>query len=386
MKSLLFGALLAGLLACDPHDLTTPTVSCTETTPLNTTYSKAQQIQNLLDGFTAQGVPGVAVAVYTPKEGYWAGASGFARLEDKTALQICHLQYSQSVAKSYMAVGILKLVEAGKIELDKPITTYLPTSLSDNVTDAGTITVRMLLNHTSGIPSYSLDTDYVSVLLQNPLRSFTGAAYLSYIRKAPLLFKPGSYFQYSDTNYLLLALIANQVHGDHARLIQESVLTPLNLRQTFYHHFQDNPNLVNSYFDRFGDGKLENVSQMQQVNVNSLMGDDGLVAAPLDYIKFLQGLLGGKLLSDKSMSTMMTWVKNKDGEPSYGMGLYHVQYDGQLAYGHGGAGLGAGCALYYFPEKQLYVFMGTNIGTLTDGPYVRKVGEMKDQLLDLLLQ
>lgn len=386
MKSLLFGIVMAGLLACDPHDLSTPTVSCTEATPLNTKYFKAQQIQKLLDGFTAEGLPGVAVAVYTPKEGYWAGASGFARLEDKTVMEICHLQYSQSVAKSYMAVGILKLVEAGKIDLDKPITTYLPTSLSDNITDAGTITVRMLLNHTSGIPNYSLDTDYVSVLLQNPLRSFTGAAYLSYIRNAPLLFKPGSYFQYSDTNYLLLALIANQVHGDHARLIQESVLTPLNLRQTFYHTFQQQPSLVNSYFDRFGDGKLENVSQMQQVNVNSLMGDDGLVAAPLDYIKFLQGLLGGQLLSDKSMTTLMTWVKDKEGEPTYGMGLYRVQYAGQLAYGHGGAGLGAGCALYYFPEKQLYVFMGTNLGTLTDGPYVRKVGEMKDQLLDLLLK
>lgn len=385
MKYLIIGALLAGLLACDPSDLATPTVSCTETTPLNASYSKAQQIQKLLDGFTAEGLPGVAVAVYTPKEGYWAGASGFARLEDKNAMQICHLQYSQSVAKTYMAVGMLKLVEAGKIELDKPITTYLPAKLSDNITDAETITVRMLLNHTSGIPSYSLDTDYITVFLQNPLRSYTGEEYLSFIRKASLLFKPGSYFDYSDTNYLLLALIANHVHGDHARLIRQSVLIPLNLQQTFYHNFQQQPNLVNSYFDRFGDGKLENVSRMQQVNVNSLTGDDGLVASPLDFVKFLQGLFAGKLLSDKSMKTMMTWVNDKKGEPSYGMGLYHAYYSGQLAYGHGGAGLGAGCGLYYFPEKQLYVFVGTNMGTLTDGPYVRKAGEMKDQLMDLLL-
>ncbi|KAA9349812.1 serine hydrolase domain-containing protein [Larkinella humicola] len=386
MKFFFIGILLASLLACEPNDFATPTVSCTETTPINANYSKARQIQTLLDGFTAEGLPGVAVAVYTPKEGYWAGASGYARLEDKTAMQICHLHYSQSVAKSYMAVGMLKLVETGKIELDTPITTYLPVNLSDNITDAETITVRMLLNHTSGIPNYSLDTDYVTVFLQNPLRSFTGAEYLSYIRKSPLRFKPGSYFQYSDTNYLLLALIANQVHGDHARLIQESVLAPLNLQQTFYHNVQQQTNLVNSYFDRFGDGKLENVSQMQQVNVNSLSGDDGLVASPLDFVRFLRGLLEGKLLSDKSMKTMMTWVNDKNGEPSYGMGLYRVYYSGQLAYGHGGAGLGAGCALYHFPEKQLYVFMGTNMGTLTDGPYVRKVGEMKDQLLDLLLK
>jgi D-alanyl-D-alanine carboxypeptidase len=386
MKYFLIVALLAGTLACEPNDFATPTVSCPETTPFNQEYSKGPQIQKLLDGFTAEGLPGVAVAVYTPKEGHWVGASGFARLEDKTAMQICHLQYSQSVAKTYMAVGILKLVETGKIDLDKPITTYLPANLSDNITNAATITVRMLLNHTSGIPNYSLDTDYVTVFLQHPLRSFTGADYLSYVRKAPLLFKPGSYFQYSDTNYLLLALIANEVHGDHAQLIQNSVLYPLNLHQTFYHNFQQQTNLVNSYFDRFGDGKLENVSQMQQINVNSLMGDDGLVASPLDYLKFLRGLFEGKLLSDKSMATMTTWINDKDGEPSYGMGLYHTHYSGQLAYGHGGAGLGAGCGLYYFPEKQLYVFLGTNMGTLTDGPYVRKAGEMKDQLMDLLLK
>lgn len=386
MKYFLIGTLLTGLLSCEPHDLTTPTDSCTESTPINATYSKAQAIQQLLDRFTAEGVPGVSVAVYTAQEGYWAGASGYARLEDKTALQICHLQYSQSVAKTYTAVGILKLVESSQLDLDQPITMYLPAHLSDYITDAATITVRMLLNHTSGIPGYSLDTDYVTVLLQHPLRAFAAEEYLSYIRKAPLAFKPGSYFQYSDTNYLLLALIANQVHGNYDQLIQDAVLTPLHLNQTFYNAVSQQKGLVNSYFDRFGDGKLENVSQMQQTNVNSLMGDDGIVAAPLDYVKFLRGLLEGKLLTDKSLALMKTWVKNKEGDPNYGMGLYYDQFSGQVAYGHGGAGLGAGCALYYFPEKQLYLFVGTNLGTLTDGPYVRKVGEMRDELMDLLLK
>lgn len=386
MKAFLIGALLAGLLSCAPNDYTVPTASCTESTPINSTYSKAQAIQQLLNQYTAQGIPGLSVAVYTPQEGYWAGASGYARLEDKTAMQICHLQYGQSVAKTYTAVGILKLVEAGKLDLDAPITHYLPAHLIDYLTDAATITVRMLLNHTSGIPGYSLDTDYVTVLLQHPLRTFTAEDYLSYIRKEPLLFKPGSYFEYSDTNYLLLALIANHVHGSYDRLIQESILTPLNLRQTFYDNIQQQPNLVNSYFDRFGDGKLENVSRMQQANINSLMGDDGLTASPLDYIQFLQGLFSGKLVSEKSLATMTTWVNNKAGEPNYGMGLYYDHFSGQVAYGHGGAGLGAGCALYYFPEKKLYVFLGTNMGTLTDGPYVRKVGELRDELLELLLK
>lgn len=304
-------------------------------------------------------------------------------------MQPCHLQYSQSVAKTYMAVAIMTLVEGGKLALDTSIRQYLPPATSSMITDADKITVRMLLNHTSGIPGYSLDTKYVAYLLQHPLRPFTSEEYLTYIRQKPLLFQPGSYFQYSDTNYLLLALIADQVSGDQGRLIRETTLIPLGLSQSFYKDspsYIDQPNLVDSYFDRFGDGTLENVTRMQQVNVSSLKGDDGLIASPTDYVRFMQGLFGGKLTSPESLAQMTTWIKNKQGEPSYGMGLYLVHHKGYIGYGHGGAGIGAGCGLYYFPDKQLYVFLGTNMGTLTDGPYVRLVDQAKEELLTLLLE
>ena len=187
----------------------------------------------------------------------------------------------------------------------------------------------------------------------------------------------------------MLSLIADQVSGDHGRLLREATLVPLELTQSFYKDnptYIDQPNLVDSYFDRFGDGRLENVTRMQQVNVSSLKGDDGLIASPTDYVRFMQGLFGGKLASPESLVEMTTWMKDKQGEPSYGMGLYLVHYKGYRGYGHGGAGIGAGCGLYYFPDKQLYVFLGTNMGTLTDGPYVRLVDQAKEELLTLLLE
>jgi D-alanyl-D-alanine carboxypeptidase len=390
MKSFfLLGVLLAFMLACDPVDQNVATASCQEATPLNANYSKAQQVQQLIDRYTKEGIPGLAVAVYTPQEGYWASASGYANIETKTPMQVCHLQYSQSVAKTYMATAMMKLVEAGKVNLDNPINQYLPSAISGLIKEANQITVRMLLNHTTGLPNYSLDTKYVSFLLQHPLRPFTSDEYLSYISKQALLAKPGSYFDYSDTNYLLLALIADHISGDHARLIRESTLAPLELKQTFYKNsptYLNQSNLVNSYLDRFGNGTLENVSEMQRVNVSCLKGDDGLIASPTDYIKFLRGLFEGKLVSQKSLTEMRTWIKDKAGEPTYGMGLYLVNHGGFKGYGHGGAGIGAGCGLYYFPDKQLYVFMGTNMGTLTDGPYVRLVDSVKDELLNLLLK
>jgi D-alanyl-D-alanine carboxypeptidase len=107
------------------------------------------------------------MAVFSP-EGIWTGAAGFARIEDQTPMEPCHLHFLQSVSKSYLAVAILKLHQEGRLRLDASITTYLPESFSRPITDAEKITVRMLLNHTSGVPEYNFDPKYVTFLLQNP--------------------------------------------------------------------------------------------------------------------------------------------------------------------------------------------------------------------------
>ncbi|GAB3031303.1 hypothetical protein [Spirosoma pulveris] len=68
------------------------------------------------------------------------------------------------------------------------------------------------------------------------------------------------------------------------------------------------------------------------------------------------------------------------------MGPQYVTYSGQVGYGQGGGGVGAGCGFYYFPAKQLYVFIGINLGLLTGGPYVDMAGKLSDALVDLLMK
>jgi D-alanyl-D-alanine carboxypeptidase len=93
----------------------------------------------------------------------------------------------------------------------------------------------------------------------------------------------------------------------------------------------------------------------------------------------------GNILNDSSLNQMKTFVNDEKGNPIYGLGLYHVVFSGFEGYGHGGAGAGAASGLYYFPQKNIYVFLGTNIGTLVDGPIVQKVIELKLKVLDLIL-
>jgi D-alanyl-D-alanine carboxypeptidase len=328
------------------------------------------------------------MAVQSDK-GLWIAARGFAKIEDKTPMQVCHLQYLQSISKTYMAVAILKLAEQGKIILDSPMTNYLHQKYHRYISGGEKVTVRMLLNHTSGIPEYNFQPAYVSYLLQHPANYFSPEDYLEFIKNKKPIFAPGSKHVYTNTNYLLLALIGDAITGDHARFISETIFKPLGLTQTFY---RSDPGYLkydlipNTYWDRFSNGILENVSLMQRVNVSSLVGDDGIVTTAADAVKFLKGLADGKLLSAASMHQMQTWVNNRDGKPVYGLGLGYRKIEGVEGYGHSGGGIGAGCELYYFPQKNLCYFIAINQGTVTESPLHKELQKQLDKLHEILLR
>jgi D-alanyl-D-alanine carboxypeptidase len=375
------------LFSCSKYVADFQTTKCT-TTEQNSNYSRAAELEKVLEELVQKGVPGVVLAVQSD-EGFWATAKGYAKIEDKTPMQLCHLQYLQSISKTYMAVAVLKLHEEGKIDLDEPITKYLPQQFHHYINGAEKITVRMLLNHTSGIPEYNFQPAYVSYLLQHPDHYFQPEDYLKYIEGKKLVFTPSSKHVYTNTNYVILSMIADAISGDHAKLISEIIFKPLGLTNTFYRNepeYLKYPAIVNSYWDRYGDGILENASQLQRMNVSTLVGDDGIVTTPADAIKFLKGLVEGKLLSDSTMGQMKTWVNNEKGEPIYGLGLVHLTMNGYEAFGHSGGGIGAGCELYYFPGKHLYYFISINLGTVTESPLHVELGRVRDKLYDIMLK
>jgi len=363
--------------------------NCNIGVELNNTYPKSDGLHAIMKRYVQAGLPGIAIATYSEKDGWWAGAEGFANAEAKLPMQNCNLQYLQSVSKSYAAVAILQLHEQGKIKLDGPITTYLPKKYASDVKNAETITVRMLLNHTSGIPEYSTDPKFVSYVLQHPLQKMSTEFVVGAIKGKELLFKPGSKHSYTNTNYELLAIIIDAITGDHAAYIDKNIFQKLGLQNTFYRNdpkYLNYDNLVNSYWDVLNTGKPANITSIQKANVASYIGDDGIVCTPVDAIKFLKGLNEGKLVSEASLKEMMTWVNGDDGKPIYGLGLEHFEAGGIEAYGHSGGGLGAGCLLIYIPATKTYVFLATNIGTLFPGTLPEKANQLKDELLGAILQ
>lgn len=348
---------------------------------------KAEALQKVLDKLTLAGVPGVVGAIFE-KGNLWTLSSGYAKIEGQIPIQACHLVYTQSIAKSYMAVVIMQLAEEGKIDINSNITEYLPSEITSMLVGADEVTVKMLLNHTSGLPEYNYHPTYVTRLLQNPTRIFQPKEYISYIEGKELDFEPGSRYSYRNTNYVLLALIADQITGNHGKYMEENIFERLGLKNTFYKIKQGESygnRLVNGYWDRYSNGIVENASVLQNTNVASMVGDDGIITTAEESILFLKGLMEGKLVSSESLEMMKEWVLDKNGDPQYGLGLDYTTFMREPAIGHSGGGLGSGSQLYYFPEKEIYMFFGINLGTVTESPIHKDAEKILEEIYGVVL-
>ena len=390
MKALLYVGILMLASARPCSAQTGPgNKTCLSNLTINNSYSKASALQDVMDRFTTSDLPGLSLAVYSEDEGWWAGAAGFSKLETRSPMTICHLQYLQSVSKTYMAVVILQLSEQKKIELDAPFTKYLDKKHTQAIRNAEKITVRMLLNHTSGVAEYISHPGYTEKVLLDPTNAVVVEEMLQLLKNEAPQFEPGKQYQYTNTNYLLLAMIADAVTGNHARLFSDHIFKPLGMNQSYYQPDKMKvayANLTDSYWDVLSTGRPANITPMQKANVAPLKGDDGVISTPIDAVIFLKGLMEGQLLSDSSMKQMKHWVNNQAGRPAYGLGLIHFDLDGVVAYGHGGGGLGAGCVLAYIPSKKLYFFLATNTGVVIEGRGGIKANEAKNEILAILLK
>jgi D-alanyl-D-alanine carboxypeptidase len=363
--------------------------NCKPAVTVNSSYSKSKTLDSILKHYTDNMLPGASVAVYSEAEGWWVGAEGYADLEKKLPMTNCHLQYLQSVSKSYMAVEILQLKEQGKIDLDAPMTKYLPSKYSRYIKNANSVTIRMLLNHTSGVPEYNEAPTFVSNVILHPLQNFSSEDCLRGIYGMDFQFVPGSKYKYTNTNYLLLSLIADAITGDHAAYIKKNIFKPLGLNNSYYSkdlYYLKGLSLPQSYWDVFNNGVAINATPFQQMTVACSKGDDGIVCTTTDAVKYLKGLMEGKLLNETSMKDMMEFVKDEKGNKRYSMGMIYFDLGGLPAYGHGGGGIGAGCGLLYIPSHKVYVFMATNVGCFIDSKLSAKAGEMRDAILMALLQ
>nr|WP_035801577.1 serine hydrolase domain-containing protein [Kitasatospora mediocidica] len=240
-----------------------------------------------------------------------------------------------SNTKTFTAVVVLQLVAEGKIGLDTSVDTYLPGLLHGDGIDGHNITVRQLLQHTSGLPEY-VDKD---VILGNPKRYYEPRELLDAALAQKAHFAPGTRWEYSNTNYLVAGLIIQKVTGRPlGEEVNQRIADRIGLRHTYF----PTPGDMTIHeahpegYNQDADGSLHDYTELDP---SWGWAAGGVISTNSDLIRFYTALLGGRLLPAAQLAQMRTTVPADELGPGvrYGLGLMSRPLScGGLYWGHGG--------------------------------------------------
>lgn len=292
------------------------------------------------------GAVGLSVAVARGETLLYSRGHGFAELEfaananDETMFRI------GSITKQFTAAAILKLAERGKLMIDDPLTKFLP----DYPTHGHEITLRHLLTHTAGVPSY---TDLGPVWERRKAEALSDAEMLALWQEKPLEFAPGERWKYSNSGYYLLGLVIEKVAGvPYGEFLREAFFDPLQLTRTRY---DSNEELLLNRAQGYA-FENERFSNDGLLDMRQPGAAGGLISSAGDLVKWQLALVGGRALSKASYEEMtLPFLLASGKETNYGMGLQLDTQAGQPCVWHGGGINGFNSVLLYFPGGQLSI-------------------------------
>lgn len=295
-------------------------------------------VQEAVDGLVEElGFPG-ALAHVVDADGvasdYTAGVGDLATGDD---VPVDGQVRIASNTKTFTATVVLQLVGEGAVELDEPIETYLPGLVRGEGIDGSAITVRQLLQHTSGLPNYTTHMDpdpFATRDVYVPQREHTDVAFAQ-----PALFEPGAQWSYSNTNYTVLGMLVEKVTGrPMAEQVTERIIEPLNLEHTYVpgpgERELRGPHPRGFHPD--ASGELADITELDP-SVAGAAGD--IVSTPSDLLAFFRALIGGELLGAAEQAELVTLVDLPEEYPGdgYGLGVTRTTLScGIVLWGHGG--------------------------------------------------
>lgn len=357
---------------------------CITNQQIDSSIVPATVIKNITARYTREGLPGIT---FMARKGnrYWQHQAGLADIEEEESLKACMVWPGYSLSKMYTATAIFKLVEQGKITLEQKLNTCLPQPVIARVPGADKISVRMLLNHSSGIENFWQNPGFISRYIENPFASYTLNDYFDAAQER--LFEPGTDLSYSNTNYLLLSLIIDEVTGQpHEKAFQKYIFNPLSLAHTFYKvlPIAQKNNIPELYADTDGSGHLQHYTQLSLLQFTNESGSNSIMATPKDFVDFMHALTHQKILTPASFHEMKKPYHDKAGNNIYGSGLEYFEKNGVMLYGYSGSSFGGRTLLLYNPKTDVCFFVGVNAGAELGGPILEKIAGFMDVIISEL--
>lgn len=327
------------------------------------------RIDRLVESSMASGnIPGVIIGVRAPGQGDYMKAYGVADIGNGEPMRTCDRVRIASITKTFVATVVLQLVDEGRLTLDETIQEYLP-----QIPGADKITVRELLSHSSGLYDYE-DQPFMRSVVANPLKSWNPKDLIDLAVSRPAVFSPGSSCAYSNTNYVALGIIIEQVTGNAlGQEITKRIIEPLGLSAT---EFPTGPDITGDYSrgytDLNGPGQLSDVTRM---DMSWDWAAGAMISDVADLEAWVRVLGKGNLISDEMQKERMQFLDMPefDNMASYGLGIMKV---GPLI-GHSGADPGYNSSMYYLPEKDALIVVLFNYCGAADTVDITTIGIAK---------
>jgi CubicO group peptidase (beta-lactamase class C family) len=313
-------------------------------------------------------VPGVSVAIVWDDGRRWLGASGLRDVEAGDPMTTGTGFALASVSKTFTAAVVMQLVEEGRLDLDQRVAPLLPAFAMNP-----RITVRNLLDHTSGLPDYFLNAKIDRPLQADKDATWTAEQAWSYVpEKRP---RPGRFWIYSNANYLLLGELVEAVTGRSlAAEIRDRLLDPLGL-ETAWYQAVERPRVEGTRAYRVvvtssGGARAVAVAPAGPVMpfrsvVTAAGGAGSLAMTASDAARWMAALGGGEVLGPAMQAEMLAdLARTAELRPRvpYGLGIQAVPIAGRFALGHSGRFLGVRNVVRYLPAEGVAIAVLTNQG------------------------
>lgn len=326
-----------------------------------------QKLQTQLNEWHKNGkFPGAIFAVTLADGTTFALATGVSDREAKTPMRITDRLLSGSVGKTYCAALAIQLIKEGRFALDDKVEKHLGKELwFARLPNAKDITIRQLMNHTSGLVRYEFKEQFTKDLTEKVDKVWKPEDLIAYVFDTTAPFEAGKGWEYSDTNYIVLGMVIEKVTGKkYYDLVEKRILKPLKIKNTVPSDSRTIKGLIPGYAGEknpFGgkDAVIEKGKFI--INPQFEWTGGGMASTTQDLAVWAKAMYEGRAFSADMLPVMLDGVPAKLGpDVKYGLGVIIRPTRLGTAYGHSGFMPGYMTDMMYFPDKKIAVAVQVN--------------------------
>ena len=356
-------------------------------TPATASAPLDVRIQAKLDSaLKAAKIPGATLGIAFADGKTLAIAVGLADSAKGEAMTPTSLMPQGSVGKTYVAAVALQLVAEGRLFLDDPVSRYLGKKpWFRRLPNAEAMTVRQIMNHTSGLVRYEFDERFLADLLKDPYKTWKVEEQLAYLFDQDAPFPAGEGWDYSDTNYLVLGLIIEQLTGKKLNdEIQRRVIKPAGLRETIPNDKPDLP-IVQGYAgdeNPFG-GNVMMVNGRMTMDPAFEGAGGGWSSTAVDLARWAKKLYEGSIVPGARIAEAVKGVPSELGSGvRYGLGVIIWPSPKGPVWGHSGYFPGYITEMRYYPDAKIAIALQVN--TSVDRAFGRPLGGFLNEIAEMV--